>query len=347
MPVQIYFFRGDKYPKTITNSQTDRIYLPQPSEKNYNSVKFVILIPCFNDWESLRLLFEKIGDVTDASLYKSFHFLIVDDCSTTPSPAFNNQEVPVHILQLNRNIGHQRAIAIGLSYVYNHLPCEQVIVMDADGEDKPEDISSLIHAPNANDSIVFARRTKRQEGAVFRFFYSIYKIIFRMLTGKRIEFGNFCIMPFHLLKNIVFVSEIWNHFSGGVIKSKVKYNSIPLDRGTRLAGASRMNFTSLIIHGMSAVSVHIDTVAVRLLLFSIGLIVMAVAGIIVVSCIRLFTPLAIPGWASYLVLAFAILLFQAFLISLFLVFVVLTYRTQKHFIPAVEYKNFIAEVKTF
>lgn len=107
-----------------------------------------------------------------------------------------------------------------------------------------------------------------------------------------------------------------------------------------------MNFTSLIIHGMSAISVHIDTVAVRLLLFSIGMIVSAIMGIVVVAAIRLFTPFAIPGWASYVVLAFSILLFQAFLISLFLVFVVLTYRTQKHFIPAVEYKNFIAEVKT-
>ena len=107
-----------------------------------------------------------------------------------------------------------------------------------------------------------------------------------------------------------------------------------------------MNFTSLIIHGMSAVSVHIDTVAVRLLLLSVSLIVSAIMGIIIVSGIRLFTPFAIPGWASYLVLAFAILLFQAFLISLFLVFVVLTYRTQKHFIPAKEYQNFIAETQT-
>ena len=142
------------------------------------------------------------------------------------------------------------------------------------------------------------------------------------------------------------LSEIWNHFSGGVIRSKVNYSSIPLERGRRLAGTSQMNFTSLIIHGMSAVSVHIDTVAVRLLLFSVGLIVSAIVGIIVVSCIRLFTPFAIPGWASYLVLAFAILLFQAFLISLFLVFVVLTYRTQKHFIPAKEYQNFIADIET-
>ena len=308
-------------------------------------MKHIILIPCFNDWEALQLLIARIQQVTEQSLYQSFSFLILDDCSTQPIASFNFSNVPIEVLQLNRNIGHQRAIAIGLSYIQFNLPCDNVIVMDADGEDKPEDISTLINAIASKKSIVFARRTKRQEGFVFGFFYSIYKIVFRLLTGKKIEFGNFCIIPYHLLKNIVYVSEIWNHFSGGVIRSKVQYSSIPLERGRRLAGKSKMNFTSLIIHGMSAVSVHIDTVAVRLLLFSIGLILSAFLGIITVSGIRLFTPFAIPGWASYLVLAFSILLFQAFLISLFLVFVVLTYRTQKHFIPAVEYKNFIAEVK--
>ena len=309
-------------------------------------MKYIILIPCFNDWEALGLLLAKMQQTTDATLMGNISFLIVNDCSTMEPPDFENINSTIHILNLNRNIGHQRAIAIGLSYINFNLPCDNVLVMDADGEDKPEDIETLIKSKLAAKSIVFAKRTKRQEGLVFGFFYKIYKMVFRLLTGKKIEFGNFCMIPFHLLKNIVFVSEIWNHFSGGVIRSKVQYSSIPLERGKRLAGTSKMNFTSLIIHGMSAVSVHIDTVAVRLLLLSISLIVSAFAGIIVVSGIRLFTPFAIPGWASYLVLAFSILLFQAFLISLFLVFVVLTYRTQKHFIPAVEYKNFIAEVKT-
>ncbi len=309
-------------------------------------MKYVILIPCFNDWEALSLLIKSIRKVTNATLFNQLQFIIVDDCSTLLANQFNFTETPIQIIHLNRNIGHQRAIAIGLSYIHFNIEFDHVIVMDSDGEDKAEHISDLINSKHTKDSIVFAQRTKRQEGPVFGFFYRIYKIIFSLLTGKKIEFGNFCIIPYHLLKNIVFVSEIWNHFSGGVIRSKVQYASIPLDRGKRLAGTSKMNFTSLIIHGMSAISVHIDTVAVRLLIFSVTMILSAFIGILVVSGIRLFTPFAIPGWASYLVLAFAILLFQAFLISLFLVFTVLTYRTQKHFIPAIEYKNFIAEVKS-
>ncbi len=307
-----------------------------------------IVIPAFNDWEALLKLVNQIHAVSQGNSYRC-SLVVVNDCSTRPltDEIREWKLLPLEIVHLNRNIGHQRAIAIGITHARFQNDADYVLVMDADGEDKPEDIPELVKGAIANkDQIVFARRTKRQESRTFRFFYVIYKMVFRMLTGITIEFGNFCIIPSSLLKNIVYVSEIWNHFSGGVIKSKMRYTSVPLERGKRLAGESKMNFPALIMHGMSAVSVHIETVAVRLLLFSVGLISIAVAGIIVVSSIRLFTPFAIPGWASFLVLAFSIIIFQAFLISLFLVFVVLTYRTQKHFIPATDYKDFIESIET-
>jgi polyisoprenyl-phosphate glycosyltransferase len=309
-------------------------------------VKITIVIPVFNDWDALYLLLGQICKVSGEQYQLSI--TIVNDCSTDPVTGeikgFN--KLPMRIINLNRNTGHQRAIAIGISQVQSEQNADYILVMDADGEDKPSDIPAMINGGISHPGhIVFARRTKRQESGTFRFFYTIYKMIFRMLTGIWIQFGNFCIIPASSLKHIVHVSEIWNHFSGGVIKSKMRYASIPLERGHRLQGSSKMNFPSLIIHGMSAVSVHIETVAVRLLLFSVVMIAVAGAGILVVSGIRLFTPFAIPGWASFLVLAFSIIIFQAFLISLFLVFVVLTYRTQKHFIPANDYKDFVESIE--
>lgn len=311
-------------------------------------MKIKIVIPAFNDWEALLKLINRLYDVVTANSYQC-SLIIVNDCSTKPVPdeLHSWKKLPVEIIHLSRNIGHQRAITIGISHARFETQDGYVLIMDADGEDKPEDVPALVKGAAANEgNIVFAKRTKRQEGFLFRFFYAIYKMVFRWLTGITIEFGNFCIIPVEKMKNLVHVSEIWNHFSGGVIKSKMRYTSIPLERGKRLAGESKMNFTSLIMHGMSAVSVHIETVAVRLLLFSVTLIALAILGILVVSGIRLFTPFAIPGWASFLVLAFSIIIFQAFLISLFLVFVVLTYRTQKHFIPANDYKDFIESIET-
>ena len=185
--------------------------------------------------------------------------VIVDDCSSQDLEhlvAFRGQQV--QIVRLYRNLGHQRAIAIGLSYIAKEVSCEKVIVMDADGEDAPKDINALVAASEQSpDRIVFAQRTKRQESFTFRFFYGIYKFIFRQLTGKVITFGNFSLIPQRRLQNLVRVSEIWNNFPGGIIRSRIPYVAIPTERGKRLAGESKMNFVSLVLHGLSTISVLI------------------------------------------------------------------------------------------
>jgi polyisoprenyl-phosphate glycosyltransferase len=307
-------------------------------------MKIWILLPVFNDWESCGILLRKAEQELNKRPEFDYSFIIVDDFSSQalPSDFGNDLTHPFKILPLNRNVGHQRAIALGLCYVKDELPCDYVVVMDADGEDRPQDITALLDKAVVEvEKIVFAKRSKRFEGFWFRFFYSWYKFIFRLLTGKSIAFGNFCAIPYNKLKNIVYVSELWNHFSGGVIRSRIPYTSIPLERGVRLAGYSKMNFISLVMHGLSAISVYTDTLAVRILLSSIGLIFISLLSIFVVAGIKLMTPFAIPGWASYIVIGILIIIFQAFMISLFLVFNVLNYRTQQHFIPALEYKKFI------
>jgi glycosyltransferase involved in cell wall biosynthesis len=304
----------------------------------------IILLPLFNDWETLPLLLREFSEKIDSQLLAKTELLIVNDGSSVTQPQITHSPfAATSVLHLTRNVGHQKAIALGLAFVAAEKPCDNVIVMDSDGEDKPEDVAKLLSASSENPGkIVFAKRTKRQEGLVFQLFYRIYKFVFIMLTGKFIAFGNFSIIPFSVLTKLVHVSEIWNHFSGGVLRSRMPYITIPLSRGSRLAGKSKMSFTNLIVHGLSAVAVHIDTVAVRLLLLSLILVFSAVLGIVSVAVIRFFTDWAIPGWTSFVVLGLSIIFIQALLISLFLVFIVLTYRTQKHFIPALHYRDFVA-----
>ncbi|MBC7410344.1 MAG: glycosyl transferase family 2, partial [Arcicella sp.] len=143
-----------------------------------------------------------------------------------------------------------------------------------------------------------------------------------------------------------YVSEIWNHFSGGIIRSKLPYISIPIERGVRLAGKSKMNFMSLFMHGLSAISVHLDTVAVRILIGSLIMTAIVGVGAVVVMIVKILSPEnASPGWATTLVTASIIIILQALLSSLFLIFTVLSYRIQKHFIPAKEYADFIEKVE--
>ncbi len=311
--------------------------------------KFVIVIPQYNDWDALNLLIERINQDVAADTLSKTTLVIVDDCSTQDFKTlatFKGQNI--RIVRLYRNFGHQRAIALGLSYVAKEFPCDKVIVMDADGEDAPKDINDLVKASNSQpDKIIFARRTRRQEGFIFQFFYAIYKYVFKQLTGSVITFGNFSIIPQRQLQRLVHVSEIWNNFPGGVIKSRLSYDSIPLERAKRLAGNSKMNFSSLVLHGLSAISVLIDIVAVRILILSIFMGMFAAIGLLVVLYFKIITDLSIPGWASQLGSALLLMILQLFLISLFLVFMVLQYRTQQHFVPVSQYHNFVEKIEIY
>ncbi|MCE7073509.1 glycosyltransferase [Dyadobacter sp. CY327] len=310
---------------------------------------FVIIIPQFNDWEALNLLIQKINADLNASILRNTTLFIVDDCSskerTQPFVHFGGKEIKV--LRLYRNLGHQKAIAIGLSYVAEHIAADKVIVMDADGEDAPSDINLLAERSlQEPGKIIFAERNKRTENFLFRSFYVIYKMLFKLLTGKVITFGNFSLVPQNRLQNLVRVSEIWNNYPGGVIRSRIPYDSVLTNRAKRLAGESKMNFVSLVLHGLSAISVLVDTTAVRILIFSIFMSGIAIAFIIFIIFLKLIGN-ATPGWASTLGSTLMILMLQSFLISLFLVFMVLQYRSQQHFIPAVHYRDFVEKVDTF
>lgn len=293
------------------------------------------------------MLSSEIESKVQDPLVSSITLYVVNDGSASSCLKFPHQW-PIEIIHLQRNLGHQKALAMGLAYITQKKEADFIVVMDADGEDKPEDIATLLRrAIQVPHAVVFARRDKRQESWYFQGFYAIYKAIFKLLTGIHISFGNFSILPFALAKKLSFVSEIWNHYAGGAIKSKIPILSVPIHRGKRWKGESKMNFYSLVLHGLSAISVHIDVVAVRLLVVSILCILGAGIAMSVVIGIKLFTPLAIPGWTSFVVLGLAIVVMQAFLISMFLTFSILNLRTQKLFIPANDYEVFIEKIETW
>lgn len=306
--------------------------------------EIVFVIPVFNDWESAVKLLQEIEKVVPE---QSILFLLMNDSSNLLPDlnAFNGLHNPVHIVELSHNMGHQKAIAAGLAYANMNCTTANLIVMDSDGEDQPSDIPRLLAQANETEHVVFAKRFKRSEGLLFRLFYKLYKFIFVLLTGKRISFGNFCIIPKKHLRKMVHVPEIWNHFSGGIIRSGIPYTAIPTQRGRRYYGQSKMNFTRLILHGLSAVSVYADFMAIRLILFSLFLIIVTAVGILSVAFVRLFTQLAIPGWATFTVLGLGILLFLALLLGLFLLFNILTMKTQKTIIPAKDYADYIIDIK--
>jgi polyisoprenyl-phosphate glycosyltransferase len=311
-------------------------------------------MPLRDDWASAAELIRRL-DQTVSSCPYTLDVLLVDDASQQVcNPAdFQSQFAAVRtirILRLRRNLGHQRAIAIGLVHVQQTMNCDAVLVMDADGEDTASGALQLIRAfsevkENNQSGAIFAERSLRTESFLFRSFYLGYKIVHRILTGVRVRVGNFSILPSNYLSTLVVMSEMWNHYAAAFFRSGLPFTTIPIPRGYRIAGTSRMNFVTLAAHGISAISVFGDVVGVRLLIASMAGSLMAILGILAVFLIRFCTDKAIPGWATYASGALAIILVQFITMAVSFTFIMLSNRTNLSFVPLRDRSLFVAEVK--
>ena len=315
-----------------------------------SSLRLIVLMPLRDDWPSAAELIRRL-DTTMAAYRCSIEVLIVDDGSVqAPDPdAFRGSFSVVRTvrsLRLRRNLGHQRAIAIGLAYVQQTAACDAVIVMDADGEDTPEGVAQLLRAYSDvhGGKAIFAERSRRTESVVFRAFYHLYRFLHWSLTGIRVRVGNFSLLPFRYLNTLVVLSELWNHYAAAVFRSRLPIAMVPIPRGTRITGTSRMNFVALVSHGLSAVSVFGDIVGVRLLIASLVASAFLASGIVAVVVIRLFTGLAIPGWATYATGILAILMVQIVSIATSFTFFILSSRASPGFVPLRDYSLFVEDV---
>ena len=305
------------------------------------SKKIGIVIPVLNDWESLTRLVRELDEQAKSSKL-DFHIFIVDDGSSRIPNLDCLSTCNLQLIRLCSNLGHQRAIAVGLVVASQMEQIEAVVAMDADGEDRPEDVLRLVAAWREEKSrVIVAYRGERSEGLVFKFSYAIYKLAFRIMTGKKIDFGNFCLLPRESLRALTFDPSIWNNLAAAITRSQIPRTGIRVDRGSRLAGKSRMDFEGLVIHGVSAMAVYADVVLLRILFGAgilAGFVVLAIAGVV---AIRFGTDWAIPGWASYLAASFIIILLQALLISAIALFQLMSLRNVKTFIPALDAMSFV------
>jgi len=311
----------------------------------------VILVPLYNDWAACQLLLSALDEALRGQIRSARVILVDDGSSQPPSEDYPDRSFEVleriDILQLRRNLGHQRAIAIGLSYIWEHVPCETVVLMDSDGEDSPTDVPRLLakFREEGGRKIIFAERTRRSESWTFVAFYKLYKLLHSILVGMGVRVGNFSAIPRSRLDSLIVVSELWNHYAAAVVKSQQPFDTIPTQRAKRLSGRSRMNFVKLGAHGLSAISVFGDIIGVRLLVATFGLIAMTVIGLFVTLAIRLGTDLPIPGWATSTLGILVVILFQAVMLSIQFSFIVLGGRQGTTFLPCRDYAFFVGSFR--
>ncbi len=228
--------------------------------------KIYFLIPVFNDWVSLKTLIDNIQKEIKIINNFEFNCVVVNDSSTAPMQNIYKSDTfkSFKILDLKNNIGHARCIATGLRYLIKNEKFDFVILMDGDGEDRPEEIRNLISkAISSDNSSVVARRIKRSEGLIFQFLYETHKILTFLFTGKKIFFGNYSCLTFKDVKILIDKKTTWSSYSGSVTKNLSNWVEISSIRGLRYFGPSKMSLIKLIIHSLAIMASFKESVFLR------------------------------------------------------------------------------------
>lgn len=311
--------------------------------------RVTILIPVYDDWDAVALLIPELDEAL--SEHEPVDIVLIDDGSKQPPPpsleGLRSKKVAnLRCLRLRRNLGHQRAIAVGLGWMSTVVDPPAVVVMDGDGEDAPGDVPRLIDECRrlGSSHVVFAARKRRSETMVFRFFYHLYRLVHRLFIGHSVRVGNFSIIPRACLQRIIVVSDLWNHYAASVFKARLPRAEITTIRGKRLLGQSTMNFVSLVTHGLSAVSVFGEILGTRLLIVSCLLILLSVVGIGGIAVADLTGAATLPDWTPMAVLIFIVLFFQALFGSMLFAFITLSGRSDIGFLPIRDHAFFVLEV---
>ena len=236
--------------------------------------KIIILIPVYNDWESLKQLINDINENIKIFNDINFECLIINDASTIQLPDLvkPNKFDSMKILNMKENTGHARCNAFGIRYIFQNKKFDYLILMDGDGEDRPVEIKSLVEKIKSSPSkSVVAKRVKRSEGYLFQFLYQAHKLITFFFTGKNVNFGNYCILTKKDVETLHSKASLWSSFSGSVKKHLKDFNNINSVRGLRYFGPSQMSLFKLIIHSLSIIAVFKYQVFIRSTLMIIGL----------------------------------------------------------------------------
>lgn len=275
--------------------------------------RIALVAPCYNEGQTVIRFLEAVEKSLEALKDVYFDIIVVDDASGDGTQdllrdfRFSASHLHFRPIRLKFNLGHQMAIHQGLAFACS-LNVDHVVVMDSDGEDDPSALPELLSVKGYD--IVNVIRGRRSETLGFRIGYGIYKALFRFVTGKELNFGNYCMISKKVAEIAVHNSYV--HFAAFLLKQKLPKFSIKVDRAPRIDGKSKMNTGGLVYHAFkSLVEFSEDLLMLFLKLFVLIMILFIVA-IANVIWQKFFVHTAILGWTSMI----AIGLFNLAIISI-------------------------------
>lgn len=313
----------------------------KPTQANDAGGGLVIVCPAYEESDSLAPFFQEI-----AGRFPSAEIVVVDDGSVLhPVGASHLSDSGLNgsVVTLKRNMGHQVALAVGISFCYDTMGAgKTVVVMDSDGEDSPASIHELLDGFEQSASLIrVASRRKRSESASFIVFYNIYKTVFRSLTGHTITFGSFMALKPEALARLVQMNEIWIHLAASVISSRLPMEHRFIDRGTRYGGSSSMNFVSLVLHGFKGMMVFSESVLIRIGALCLGVAIFAAALIFAASVMKILG-LTSPGWLTLIIGSMLLIFLQTSVLVLVSLMITVVVRSTN--LTTIDYRQFVKGV---
>ena len=141
-------------------------------------MKHFIVIPLFNDWKSLDKLLVKLDKYLKDIKNIKTEVLVINDNSSEKTDLkkrrYRNIK-NIKVISLNKNFGSQIAIVAGLNYLKKIKRNFYVTVMDSDGEDSPNQVSTMLkNAIDYQDFVITSNRIKRKESFLLIFLYKIH-----------------------------------------------------------------------------------------------------------------------------------------------------------------------------
>lgn len=291
-------------------------------------MKTWIFTPVYRDARSFRILRERLLEVLRRELPEAAagaRFVVIDDTAGQDPEAGQLAELEdVTVLRPPFNLGHQRALVYALRKALPAIADEDAVVtLDADGEDRPEDLPRLLAAMEGDSPpVVLALRTKRRESLGFKVFYRLFRLLFRSLTGTTVRSGNFAVLPGAIAKRALLHPTFDLSYSSAILALDLPIAYVPCERGERYEGRSKMTYGKLAMHGLRMLMPFTDRIAIRALATFVffGVLGAALAGIVI--ALKLFTGSTVPGWTSYVALGALIVSLVALgnFVSLFVLF---------------------------
>lgn len=266
-----------------------------------------VVCPVYRDARAFVELRRRLIDaLAGFAVPRDLRFVAVDDTAGEDTEMAAVADARTEVITPPYNLGHQGAIVFALRELVPSLaPDDVVVTLDSDGEDRPEDLPALLtplveHLDDLH-LVALARRTRRKEPFGFRLSYLAFKLVFRVLTGTVVRSGNFAAMRGALVKASIGHPSFDQCYSSSLVSLPFRRRDVPLPRGTRLAGESRMNFFKLVTHGMHMLMPFLERIAVRCLLVGGAGLGLGAAGLALLLLNTLAGVPPLPGWLAPLV----------------------------------------------